>query len=50
MRDLKTFLSVKDRYFTGPYPTWTGFAVTGFSMPGILVEIRCKAILGMSGA
>ena len=49
MSDLKTFLAVKDRYFTAPpYPTWTGFAVRGFSMPGILVEIKCKAILGLS--
>lgn len=48
MSDLKTFLAVKDRYFTNRYPTWTGFAVKGFSMPGILVEIKCKAILGLS--
>ena len=48
MADLKTFLAVKDRYFTNRYPTWTGFAVKGFSMPGILVEIKCKAILGLS--
>ena len=48
MADLKTFLAVKDRYFTGRYPTWTGFAVKGFSMPGILVEIKCKAILGLA--
>jgi enamine deaminase RidA (YjgF/YER057c/UK114 family) len=50
MADLKTFLAVKDRYFTNRYPTWTGFAVKGFSMPGILVEIKCKAILGLSEA
>jgi enamine deaminase RidA (YjgF/YER057c/UK114 family) len=48
MADLKIFLAVKDRYFTNRYPTWTGFAVKGFSMPGILVEIKCKAILGLS--
>jgi enamine deaminase RidA (YjgF/YER057c/UK114 family) len=48
MADLKTFLAVKDRYFTNRYPTWTGFAIKGFSMPGILVEIKCKAILGLS--
>ena len=50
MADLKTFLAVKDRYFTNRYPTWTGFAVKGFSMPGILVEIKCKAILGLTDA
>jgi enamine deaminase RidA (YjgF/YER057c/UK114 family) len=48
MSDLKTFMAVKDRYFTTRYPTWTGFAVSGFSMPGILVEIKCKAILGLA--
>ena len=50
MGELKTFLAVKDRYFTNRYPTWTGFAVKGFSMPGILVEIKCKAILGLVDA
>ncbi len=48
MADLKTFLAVKDRYFLGRYPTWTGFAVKGFSMPGILVEIKVKAVLGLA--
>ncbi|MEM8754565.1 MAG: RidA family protein [Pseudomonadota bacterium] len=48
MADLKTFLAVKDRYFVDLYPTWTGFAVKGFSMPGILVEIKCKAVLGLT--
>ena len=48
MADLKTFLAVKDRYFTNRYPTWTGFAVKGFSMPGILVEIKCKAVPGLT--
>jgi enamine deaminase RidA (YjgF/YER057c/UK114 family) len=49
MSDLALFMAVKDRFFTAPpYPTWTGFAVRGFSMPGILVEIRCTAIPGIS--
>lgn len=50
MADLKTFLKVKDLYFANRYPTWTGFAVKGFSMPGILVEIKCKAVLGLGGS
>lgn len=50
MNELKTFMAVKDRYFTTRYPTWTGFAVQGFSMPGILVEIKCKAILRLEDA
>jgi len=48
MADLATFMAVKDRFFTHRYPTWTGFAVKGFSMPGLLVEIKCKAVLGLS--
>lgn len=48
MADLATFMTVKDRFFTNRYPTWTGFAVKGFSMPGLLVEIKCKAVLGLS--
>ncbi|MEQ8656661.1 MAG: RidA family protein [Hyphomicrobiales bacterium] len=50
MDNLKTFMVVKDRYFTNRYPTWTGFAVKGFSMPGIIVEIKCKAVLGLADA
>lgn len=49
MADLALFMAVKDRYLDAPpYPTWTGFAVRGFSMPGILVEIKCTAIPGIS--
>lgn len=46
MDGLKTFMAIKDRYFINSYPTWTGFAVKGFSMPGLLVEIKCTAALG----
>ncbi len=48
MSELALFMQVKDRYFTESYPTWTGFAVKGFSMPGIKVEIKCTAVLGSS--
>lgn len=50
MADLTLFMAVKDRYFVNRYPTWTGFAVRGFSTPGILVEIKAKAILGLTDA
>ncbi len=50
MGNLQLFMQVKDRYFTNRYPTWTGFAVRGFSMPGIIVEIKCKAELGLADA
>ena len=50
MGDLPLFMAVKDRYFVNRYPTWTGFTVKGFSMPGILVEIKCTAIPGLDDA
>jgi enamine deaminase RidA (YjgF/YER057c/UK114 family) len=46
MRDLPLFMQVKDRYFTGRVPAWTGIGVTALAMPGLLVEIKCQARLG----
>mgnify|MGYP001823430463 CR=1 FL=1 len=43
---LPLFIKVKDRYFTNKFPTWTGVGVTGLSTPGLIVEIKCTAILG----
>lgn len=45
MRDLQTFISVKDRYYRGEYPAWTGVGVTALAMPGLMVEIKCIAAL-----
>ena len=45
MRDLQLFISVKDRYYRGEYPAWTGVGVTALAMPGLLVEIKCIAML-----
>ena len=45
MRDLPLFMSVKDRYYTGEYPAWTGIGVTSLAMPGLMVEIKCVAML-----
>ena len=45
MRDLQLFMSVKDRYYTGEYPAWTGVGVTALAMPGLMVEIKCVAML-----
>ncbi|WP_375499329.1 RidA family protein [uncultured Nostoc sp.] len=42
---LQLFMQVKDRYFTNNYPTWTGIGVTGLSTPGLIVEIKCTAVL-----
>ncbi len=45
MRDLQLFIKVKDRYFTKGYPAWTGVGVTALAMPGLMVEIKCVAML-----
>jgi enamine deaminase RidA (YjgF/YER057c/UK114 family) len=42
---LPLFMQVKDRYFTNQFPTWTGFGITALSTPGLIVEIKCTAIL-----
>jgi enamine deaminase RidA (YjgF/YER057c/UK114 family) len=42
---LPLFMQVKDRYFTNQFPTWTGIGVTGLSTPGLIVEIKCTAVL-----
>ncbi len=45
--DLALFMVVKDRWIKGPvYPTWTGFQVSGFSMPGIVCEVKVRAERG----
>ncbi|MBH8552713.1 RidA family protein [Nostocaceae cyanobacterium CENA357] len=43
---LSLFIKVKDRYFTNNFPTWTGVGITALSTPGLIVEIKCTAILG----
>lgn len=43
--DLPLFMAVKDRWIKGPvFPTWTGFQVSGFSMPGIVCEVKVTAV------
>jgi enamine deaminase RidA (YjgF/YER057c/UK114 family) len=42
---LPLFIKVKDRYFTKNFPTWTGVGITALSTPGLIVEIKCTAIL-----
>lgn len=42
---LPLFMKVKDRYFTNNFPTWTGFGITALSTPGLIVEIKCTAVL-----
>jgi enamine deaminase RidA (YjgF/YER057c/UK114 family) len=42
---LPLFIEVKDRYFTTQFPTWTGVGVTGLSTAGLIVEIKCTAVV-----
>lgn len=42
---LPLFIKVKDRYFTNKFSTWTGVGITALSTPGLIVEIKCTAIL-----
>lgn len=42
---LSLFMQVKDRYFTKEFPTWTGVGITTLSTPGLIVEIKCTAVL-----
>ena len=45
--DLALFMQVKDRWIKGPvFPTWTGFQVSNFSMPGIVCEVKVTAVRG----
>jgi enamine deaminase RidA (YjgF/YER057c/UK114 family) len=44
--DLAIFMQVKDEFLGGTTPTWTGFGVSSFSMPGIVCEIKVTAVKG----
>ena len=43
MQHLPTFMQVKDRYLSEPYPAWTAIGVVELAVPGGLVEIRATA-------
>ncbi len=45
MRDIMLFMKVKDRYFTNKVPAWTGVGVTCLAFPGLIIEIKCTAVL-----
>lgn len=44
--DLAIFMEVKDQFLGATTPTWTGFGVASFSMPGIVCEIKVTAVRG----
>jgi enamine deaminase RidA (YjgF/YER057c/UK114 family) len=43
---LPLFIQVKDRYFTNNCPTWTGMGIVALSTLGLILEIKCTAVLG----
>jgi enamine deaminase RidA (YjgF/YER057c/UK114 family) len=44
--DFDVFTAVKDEYVRGPvFPAWTGVGVTALALPGLLVEIKCTAVM-----
>lgn len=44
-RELETFMAVKDRFFSAPWPAWTAVGVAALSRPAVLVEIKATARL-----
>lgn len=44
-RHMDTFMQVRARYLSAPYPAWTAVEVAGLVVPGGLVELRAVASL-----
>lgn len=40
---LGTFMKVKAKYITEPFPSWTAIGVVELALPGIAVEIKATA-------
>lgn len=49
-RHMDTFMHVRARYLTAPYPAWTAVEVAGLIVPGGLVELRAVASLSAGPA
>ena len=43
--NMRTFMRVKDRYLSAPYPSWTAIGITELAIPEGLVEIKAIARL-----
>lgn len=41
---MPTFMAVRDRYLSAPWPAWTAVGVSGLIVPGGLVELRAVAL------
>jgi enamine deaminase RidA (YjgF/YER057c/UK114 family) len=44
-RDFPLFQTVKDRFVTGDLPAQTAIGIAELSMPGLLVELKCTALV-----
>lgn len=40
---LATFMTVRDRFISEPWPAWTAIGCTELAVPGALVEVRVQA-------
>lgn len=45
--DLPLVLQIKNQFLGDTVTTWTGFGVAGFSMPGIVFEVKVTAFKGV---
>jgi enamine deaminase RidA (YjgF/YER057c/UK114 family) len=48
-RDFPLFQTVKDRYVAGDLPAQTAIGITELSTPGLLVELKCTALIPGAG-
>ena len=48
-RDFPLFQTVKDRFVTGDLPAQTAIGITELSTPGLLVELKCMALIPGAG-
>jgi enamine deaminase RidA (YjgF/YER057c/UK114 family) len=46
LEQMKAFIKVRDRYIGRPGPAWTSLAVSGFAIPGTLIEVKFAAHVG----
>lgn len=44
-RELDTFMAVRDRFLSAPWPAWTAVGVASLSRPEVIVEIRATAAI-----
>ena len=42
---IETFIEVKDRHMSEPYPAWTAIGITELFSPRALVEVKVTAVL-----